>query len=110
MHVCIDENGYIQLPEELMMQLGWVEKTILDISVVGNSIKIERKNEWTPEELQEGEILEQIIEDVSFNRTVHYLTSEGQRFVIAPYNKELHDYYDNKEETFDRKLTNEHVD
>ena len=98
----------IIIPDKLAEELKWKPyKTILDITIEGDSIKVQRKTEWTIEEIQKKNFFELVIEDVTTTGTPHYIVHDGHRYVIAPYSEEL---YGNVEESFLRKNTQNCVD
>jgi len=83
-----DSSGecFIDLPKEFLDSLGWNEKTILILSENEDGyLKLERKTTWTVEELQDGDNLENVIDDVSVNKVLHYIIDANHKFVIHPY-------------------------
>lgn len=81
-----DSNGdaFIEIPPEMMEALGWNEKTILCMRLNHGCIELTKKTHWTPEELQEGDTLENVVDDVSANNTVHYIIDGDRQFMIRP--------------------------
>lgn len=93
-----DENGYfIQIPQESLDELGWNQYTLLSVFYEEKMIILKQKTEWTVEELQEDDNLENVIEDIVHNGTIHYILVDDRKYVLAPYSEELCRIYSTKE-------------
>ena len=88
-----NENGedVVPMPDDIMKELGWNEFTILSASVIEGTISIRAKTDWTVDQLQDGNNLENILDDVEHNNTIHHILDNGKMFVMAPYSRELQD-------------------
>ncbi len=83
-----DGEQYIQIPDEILNELGWNEYTILDIDIVDGNIYLSRKNSWSVEELEQGDTFEKVMDDVIHNHEIHYIEHDGKSFVIRPYDEQ----------------------
>ena len=89
----VDDNGeyLVTLPEEILCQLGINKYSVLSMVGVDGEIQIRKKTDWTVDQLQEGDTLDMVVEDIERNGTVHYILDKGKMFVMTPYNQEMFD-------------------
>ena len=85
-----DGNAIIPLPKDMIDQLWWNEKTILTVHVDERGvITLRRKTDWTVDQLQDGDNLDMVIDDIAQNGSVHCILDKGKTFVMAPYSDDL---------------------
>lgn len=89
MLITVQDNHSVQLPKELMDQVGWKEGVALSVHLSGGSIVLEEKRDWTIEGAQEN--LEYIVDRVAETKKPQFILYRGRTFVIAPV--ETHDGY-----------------
>lgn len=85
MHISIEDDGTIIIPQDILNNLGWDEKTLLTIYTEGDTIIIKEKTEWNIQDFQDN--IEEIIEKISETGTNHYVTHNNNTFVVIPYDK-----------------------
>lgn len=92
-----DESGeqFIQIPQEIIEEMGWNEFTILNMELVNGNIHMTQRTNWTAEELQEGDTLDNVMDDVVNNGTTHFIEHEGRTFMLRPYNEETDEKLEN---------------
>ena len=88
-HITDNGDAMIDIPPEVLEELGWNQNTILSLVEIEGCIQIRQKTDWTVDQIQHGDNLEQVLEDIEKNGTVHHVLHEGRVVVIAPYSDEL---------------------
>jgi len=76
----------IKLPDELMEKMGWNEHTIIFPTYGNGTITFKEKTHWTVDEAVDH--IEEIIKDVSHNKTHHRIFNGEKEVVIVPYEDE----------------------
>lgn len=84
-----DGSATVPMSDETLKELGWNDHTILSATVVDGILTVRSKTDWTVDQLQEGENLERVLEDIEHNKTVHYILDKGKIFVMSPFSNEL---------------------
>lgn len=80
------DNGdfIVKLPDDLLEKMGWNQYTILETILQGTDIIVKEKKSWSTEEAQEN--IENIIDDVHFNKNIHKIViDDGKEVLIVPY-------------------------
>jgi PHD/YefM family antitoxin component YafN of YafNO toxin-antitoxin module len=84
----LEPDGSIQIPYEMIKSLGWDVNTSLDFKLQEDgTIIMSEKTEWNLKDFRDN--LENIIERVKVTRQKHYVTYEGHRLALIPYEEYL---------------------
>ncbi len=74
-------DSFVELPEEVLEELGWNEYTTIHMELEDGNVKIKQKTFWELEEFKEH--LEMIFDDVYVNKTKHTLRHNGRIIAIG---------------------------
>lgn len=93
----VDENGeyLVTLPEPILCKLGINKYSVLSVVFVEGEIQIRQKTDWTIDQLQEGDTLDMVLEDIQHNGTIHHILDKGKTFLMTPYSEELTEALEN---------------
>jgi len=78
----------VNIPIELMNEMGWVDGTTLEFEIEDGGVFISEKKEWTTDELLEGDNFKRLLDNVSRYKNVYYILHKGQTLCLAPYNED----------------------
>jgi len=76
-----DGDAFVELPPEVLEELGWNEHTLIHMELEGDNVLIKEKTVWGVEDFKEN--LEMILDDIRVNRTKHTIKDGNHFFKIG---------------------------
>lgn len=78
-----DDSGdaFVELPPEVLEELGWNECTLIHMEVEGDRVLIKEKTVWELGEFKEH--IDMILGDIKVNKTKHTIKDNGYFFKIS---------------------------